>query len=77
MKRWHIPNFRVLTVTPTRERAENLCSGMADADPPLASKRFWFTDASHVSLDRPSEILEEVFFTPKDYAQGISYSLRS
>jgi len=74
-KRWGIPNFHVITVTPTRERALNLCGAMKERG--LAFKRFWFTDATHVSVDRPSEILEKIFFTPKDYAQGISYSLRA
>jgi hypothetical protein len=50
---------------------------MVDADPPLVSKRFWFTDASHLSLNHPEAVLEEIFFTPKDCAQGISYSLRT
>jgi hypothetical protein len=76
-KRWGIPNFYVLTVTPTHERAANLCRSMVDADPPLTSKRFWFTDASRVSLDRPAEILEEIFFTPKDVSEGILYSFHS
>lgn len=77
MKRWGIPNFYVLTVTPTHERAANLCRSLVDADPPLASKRFWFTDANHVSLDRPAEILEEIFFTPKDLSESILYSFHS
>lgn len=75
--RWGIPNFYVLTVAPTHERAANLCASLLNVDPPLASKRFWFTDASHVSLNRPTEILEEIFFTPKDVSEGVLYSLRS
>ena len=76
-KRWGIPNFRALVVTPTSERAVNLCRSLADGVPPLASKRFWFTNATHVSLDRPSEILEEIFFTPADISDGLRKSLRS
>ena len=71
-QRYKIHNFRVLTVTPTRERAENLCRNMVEAD--LAFKRFWFTDESHISLERPAEILRKIFFTPKDFSEGILYS---
>jgi hypothetical protein len=74
-KRWGIPNFYVVTVTPTRERALNLCQATQERELPF--KRFWFTDASHVSVERPAEILEKIFFTPKDYAQGVFYSLRT
>jgi hypothetical protein len=73
--RWGIPNFYVLTVTPTRERALNLCRALADPERKLGLKRFWFTNASHVSLETPAQILEKIFFTPKDYAQGISHSV--
>jgi hypothetical protein len=75
VKRWGIPNFYVLTITPTRERAMNLCQAMKERELPF--KRFWFTDASHVSLERPAEILEKIFFTPKDFGEGILYSLRT
>jgi hypothetical protein len=43
----------------------------------LPFKRFWFTDASHVSLERPAEILDKIFFTPKDFTEGILYTLRT
>jgi hypothetical protein len=64
----------VLTVTPTRERAENLCRSVVEAD--LGFERFWFTE-SHISLERPAEILEKIFFTPKDVSEGILYSFHS
>ena len=74
-RRWGIPNFYVITLTPTRERAQNLCQAMGERE--LGFKRFWFTDAGHVSLERPTEILENIFFTPRDLSEGILYSLRS
>ena len=43
----------------------------------LPFKRFWFTDATHVSLENPAQILEKIFFTPKDFGEGILYSLRT
>ncbi len=77
-QRYRIQNFRVVTITPTRERAENLCRSMAEAkEGDLKRKRFWFTDETHISLERPAEILEKIFFTPDDFARGILYSLRT
>lgn len=49
--RYGIANFRVITVTPTKQRALNLCAKLKDAG--LASKRFWFTDFSQISGQRP------------------------
>jgi hypothetical protein len=62
--RYGIRNFRVITMTPTRQRAINLCEKLQRAG--LASKRFWFTDLAPVLPDEPVGILEKVFFTPKD-----------
>ena len=74
-KRWGISTFRFVTLAPTRERAVNLCQALEERE--LAFKRFWFTDASHVLLKQPAQILEKIFFTPKDYTEGILYSLRT
>ena len=70
--RYGIRNFRVVTVTPTRKRAENLCRKLAEAG--LASNRFWFTDLAAVSPAEPHKIFEKVFFTPKDFQGGALYS---
>jgi len=72
--RYGIRNFRVVTVTPTRKRAENLCRKLANAG--LASARFWFTDLASVSPDEPGRILEKVFFTPRDFEDGVFYGFR-
>jgi hypothetical protein len=72
--RYGITNFRVITVTPTRQRAVNLCEKLEKGG--LAFKRFWFTDLSTVCADEPAKILSRVFFTPKDFQEGIRYSLR-
>jgi hypothetical protein len=48
---------------------------MVEAD--LVFKRFWFTDESHISLERPAEVLEKIFFTLKDVSEGILYSFHS
>src|SRR5713226_2034443 len=62
--RYGIMNFRVVTVTPTKQRARNLCQRLRNEG--FALKRFWFIDLNAVSLDEP-KILEKVFFTPKDF----------
>jgi len=55
-------------------RALNLCQELQEAG--LAFKRFWFTDLAPVSPDEPGEILQLVFFTPKDFRTGTLYSFR-
>jgi hypothetical protein len=64
----------VITVTPTKQRALNLCEKLQRAG--LAFKRFWLTDLAAVSPDQPARILEKVFFTPKDSQDGALYSFR-
>src|SRR5712692_8892201 len=59
--RYGISNFRVITVTPTKQRALNLCEKLQKAG--MALKRFWFTDLASISSDEPARILERVFFT--------------
>jgi hypothetical protein len=72
--RYGISNFRVITVTPTKQRALNLCEKLRNVG--LASKRFWFTHIEHISPDSPPKVLEKVFLTPKDFTDGAFYSLR-
>jgi hypothetical protein len=72
--RYGIANFRVITVTPTKQRALNLCKKLRNAG--LGSTRFWFTDFEPISPDEPMKILEKVFFTPKDFHEGALYGLR-
>jgi hypothetical protein len=73
--RYGIANFRVITVTPTKRRALNLCRKLQNAG--LASTRFWFTDLELVSHDEPLRILEPIFFSPKDFHEGVLYSFRN
>lgn len=72
--RYGIANFRVITITPTRQRALNLCAKLRDVG--LVSKRFWFTDLGPICADEPQRILEKLFLTPKDFREGVLYSLR-
>ncbi len=72
--RYGIGNFRVITITPTRQRAVNLCRKLHNAG--LGFKRFWFTSIEPVSADEPARILDKVFFTPKDFDEGQLYGFR-
>lgn len=67
-ERYGIANFRVITVTPTKQRALNLCEKLRNAG--INSKRFWFTPIEHISPDATPSVLEKVFFTPKDFELG-------
>jgi hypothetical protein len=62
---------RVITVTPTKQRALNLCEKLRDAG--LGSKRFWFTDLGAISPDEPAKILDKIFLTPKDFDEEVLY----
>jgi len=55
--RYGITNFRVVTVTPTEQRALNLCRKLRNTG--LASKRFWFTDfgTAHTTSGRGTAII--------------------
>jgi len=70
-ERYGIGNFRVITVTPTRQRALNLCRKLQDAG--LASKGFWFASIEPISPDELERLLEKIFCTPKDYQAGARY----
>lgn len=59
---WGIPNFRVLTVTPTAQRAANLCAKLVAAE--LNVKRFFFTDLTCYSLETPASVLRPIWRTP-------------
>ena len=72
--RYGIANFRVITVTPTKQRALNLCEKLRNVR--LASKRFWFADLAAVCNEGRAGILEKVFFTPQDYRDGALYGFR-
>ena len=49
--RYGMSNFRVITVTPTRQRALNLCEKLQKVG--LASSHFWLTDFGEISPDNP------------------------
>lgn len=74
-KKFGIPNFRVLTVATTEQRAINLCEAAGEVLPNNISKFYYFTPLSHFSYDNPRQIFGEILMTPRDFKGGKRYSL--
>ena len=72
-KKYGIKSFRVLTVTLTPERAQNLRDLAAASLPDRAQKYFLFTSLRSFSLESASPILEEVWLSAR--AAGIFHKL--
>ena len=66
-KRFGIKAFRVLTITKSEQRKENLrrITQQAD-DKQRGSPMFWFATEKKYSIQRPESILEAIWQTPKD-----------
>lgn len=60
-EKYGIKGFRVLTVTLTHERADNLCRLAAALVPERGRKSYLFTALQHFSLDKPSAILGAIY----------------
>jgi len=66
-KRFGIKAFRVLTITKTKQRKENLRKITKKADDRQAgSFMFWFTSEENYSIQRPQSVLKPIWQTPKD-----------
>jgi len=66
-KRFDIKAFRVLTITKTEKRKENLREITKKADDrQKGSSMFWFTSERNYSLQKPESILDAIWQTPKD-----------
>jgi len=66
-KRFGIKAFRVLTITKTEKRKENLRQTTKKADDrQVGSYMFWFTSEENYSIQRPESILEPIWQTAKD-----------
>lgn len=71
--KYNIKSFRVITVTLTEKRAENLCALAVAVLPEAARKYFYFTSVEHFSIEHPSPILDRVYLSPR--APGFRYPL--
>jgi len=66
-KRFGIKAFRVLTITKTEKRKENLREITKKADDrQRGSLMFWFTSEKNYSLQKPESILDAIWQAPKD-----------
>jgi len=66
-KKFGIKAFRVLTVTKTEQRKENLRGITKKADNRrTGSPMFWFTSEKNYTIQKPESILESIWQTPKD-----------
>jgi hypothetical protein len=61
-----IENFRVLTITPSDERAENLCRVTKQADDrKTGSNMFLFLSEKQYSLKKPEAVLSPIWASPR------------
>jgi hypothetical protein len=61
-EKFHIRNFRVLTVTTSRVRQANLIAAAAeDNEVAKLNRMFLFTDENQLSLSSPESILEKIW----------------
>ena len=66
-KKFGIPGFRVLTITKTEQRKENLRSVTKNADDSqTGSFMFWFTSEQKYGIQKPETILGSIWQTPQD-----------
>jgi hypothetical protein len=66
-KKFGIESFRVLAITATEQRKENLRRRTKEADAKQAgSGMFWFTSEKSYQLKKPETLLGEIWQTPKD-----------
>jgi len=64
-KKYRIKNFRVLTITITDSRAENLSVLASSFLPESARKYYLFTTLRNFSLEHPHPILGEIYRSPR------------
>jgi len=66
-EKFGIKAFRVLTITKTEKRKENLREITKKADDrQRGSLMFWFTSERNYNIQKPESILEPIWQTPKD-----------
>jgi hypothetical protein len=74
-KKLGIKSFRVLTVTLTGARARNLRDLAGVMLPEGARKHFLFTAADNYSLQDPKPIFGDIYLSPRDNGQDVTYPL--
>lgn len=75
-ERWGIKAFRVLAVTTSEQRKENLRETAREADEGMkGSSMFWFTTTEEYSLSEPVRVLGEIWQTPKEETWDEQFSI--
>lgn len=74
-KKFGIKSFRVITVTVTEARAENLCVLAASLLPERARKYYLFTALKNFSLENPAPIFTEIYLSPRTTETKTRYPL--
>ncbi len=74
-KKYGIKNFRVLTVTLTEARAENLSVFAASLLPEGARKYHLFASLKHFSLENPEPVFNDIYFSPRPGGANVRYPL--
>ena len=72
-KKHNINSFRVLTITLTKERAENLCKTAQEVLPKDIRKFYYFAPMNTITTPNPEHIFNNIFISPKDFQKGIRY----
>jgi len=67
--------FRVITITKSEARAENLCLASKTVLPKGTGNFYYFTPISNLSFDEPTRIFQKIFTSPLDYETKKRYSL--
>jgi hypothetical protein len=65
-QKYNIKTFRVVTVTLTKERADNLCQATQEMIPKPARRLFLFSSLKDFSVSTPEKALQRVFTNPHD-----------
>ena len=75
-KKYGITSARVITITLTKARAENLAkSALEVLLKKSVGKFYYFTSVENLSIENPHTIFNNIFISPKDFQKGIRYQL--
>ena len=72
-KKHGINSFRVLTITLTEARAENLCKAARDVLPNNIRKFYYFAPMESITAPNPAHIFTNIFISPRDFQNGVRY----
>ena len=72
-KNYGMRSVRVLTITLTKARALGLCEAANDVLGTRDAKFYYFAPMEYFSLFEPEQVLDEIFFTPRDFREGRRY----